>query len=102
MDKNNFIKLTYKGKTSVVRAKEKNFFKSQGAKIEVPTEEEILQYFPELKVSKPVQPESKSTKGMIPKKEHEAIIAGMIPKTEHEAIIAELNAELEKCKTPNS
>lgn len=50
MNKKRFIKVTPQGedKFIVLTAQNANFYLNQGAKVEQPTEEEILQFFPEM------------------------------------------------------
>lgn len=54
MSKGNFIKVTPKDskESYVVLASNEVYFKSQGAKIEEPTQEEIEKFFPETRKTK--------------------------------------------------
>jgi hypothetical protein len=62
MNLKRFIKVTPRdsGKYIVILAANRDFYEAQGAKVEQPTEEEVLAFFPQLKKTEPVKVEKKA------------------------------------------
>ena len=107
MDIKNYIKVTPKGDTSshVVLAANKAFYAKHGAKIEEPTEDEVLNAFPELKGTYPgpYQPSKKEIEEVVNQiKEKDEQILSLIAGREADADrIATLKNEIDKALDHN-